>query len=666
MKKLIILIVAIFAINIANAQWQSNNINGILISNVKTNGNIIYASGYYINNYNPCLLYSNDQGNTWTSISSGLPAQDNIRDFVISDNNIILSMGSNGIYISSIYGNYWSSISNNFSYTQALVKNGNKILAATSQFVYSSSDNGLSWVSLDSNLSSGWNGVSAINAKDNYIYAGLSYNSAWGTGGGIYISNDYGNNWTFSTFNGNYYGVLALAIQDSIVYAGTDNGLYYTNNQGATWTNIQNSFPLNIEVSTLCTKDSIIIVGTYFGIYFSSDYGNNWTTANTGITNYNYNINDLVIHDSTVYVTVGGTIYKRTLSNLMSKPANAGIIAGPSTVCQGQNMVNYSIAPIDFATAYVWTLPDGTTDTVYPLLPTISVDVNFPFNAASALISVKGINKYGDGTPYNLPITINPAPSNAGIISGNTSVCQNNQNETYTVPLIANSTSYVWTLLNGNIDTTITNSITINYDTASFSGTIKVKGANSCGLGNENGVFVNVISLPITPNIIGSSTPQPFGIELYSVSQQFGKTYKWSINNGNILNGTGTNFINVQWGNTGVGQLIINIADNNYLSCAVSCSLTVNIGNIGIEKIKENKVEIYPNPAKDNLIIELQKAKKLQNTSVSIYNTQGQLVKHFVISQSKTEIDIHDLSTGVYVVKVINDKETLLGKFVKE
>ncbi len=666
MKKLIIFIISIFALNIVNAQWQSISSNGLFINKVQTYGNLIYASGYYTNNYNPCLIYSSDQGNTWNSISSGLPTQNYIKAFVINGNNIILSMSSIGILISSNNGNNWTSINTNFYTTLAFIKNGNKILAATDKFVYSTSDNGLSWVSLDSGLTLGSPVVNAIAAKDNYIYAGLSYNSVWGTGGGMYISSDNGNNWLFSTFNGNYIGVSDVVIQDSIVYAGTYNGLYYSINNGISWSLMQNGFPLNIRITSLVAKDSIIIASTYYGIYFSSDYGNSWVTANTGLINYNYNINNLMIDDSTVYTTVNGLIYKRSLANFMAIPQSAGAITGPTTVCKGQSMVNYSIAPIDLATAYVLTLPDGTTDTVYPLLSTISVNVNFPINASSGTISVKGINKYGSGIPYTLAITVNPLPSNAGLIAGNLSVCQNNQNETYTVPLIANSTSYIWTLLNGKVDTTNSNSITFNYDTASFSGNIKVKGANSCGFGNENGVFVNVTPLPTTPNIIGSPAPQPFDIELYSISQQFGKTYNWSVTNGNILNGTGTNYVNVKWGNIGVGQLKINVADINYLSCAVSATLNVNVGNIGIEDIKENRFDIYPNPAKNNLIIEFAKDKSIQNTLLSIYNIQGQLLKQLPVNQSQTEIDIHSFAAGVYFIKVNNDKETLQGKFVKE
>ena len=75
---------------------------------------------------------------------------------------------------------------------------------------------------------------------------------------------------------------------------------------------------------------------------------------------------------------------------------------------------------------------------------------------------------------------------------------------------------------------------------------------------------------------------------------------------------------------------------------------------------------IYPNPAREILIIEFQKDKTFQNTTISIYNIQGQLCRQIVSNQSKTEIDIQDLSTGLYFVKLNNEKESFVSRFVKE
>ena len=91
-------------------------------------------------------------------------------------------------------------------------------------------------------------------------------------------------------------------------------------------------------------------------------------------------------------------------------------------------------------------------------------------------------------------------------------------------------------------------------------------------------------------------------------------------------------------------------------------------GSVGIQENENTALKylIYPNPAKDNLIIELKGNKIIQNTSLSIYNIQGQLLKQFAIKESKTEIDIQSFSTGIYIVKVNNEKENFVSRFVKE
>ena len=83
---------------------------------------------------------------------------------------------------------------------------------------------------------------------------------------------------------------------------------------------------------------------------------------------------------------------------------------------------------------------------------------------------------------------------------------------TYSVPSIANATSYIWTLPIGATGTSTTNTITINYGISAISGNITVKGINSCG----NGA---ISTLAITVNPIYSFT------ENHSICN--GETYNW-------------------------------------------------------------------------------------------------------------------------------------------
>ncbi|MBR1770061.1 MAG: leucine-rich repeat protein, partial [Bacteroidales bacterium] len=65
----------------------------------------------------------------------------------------------------------------------------------------------------------------------------------------------------------------------------------------------------------------------------------------------------------------------------------------------------------------------------------------------------------------------------------------------------------------------------------------------------------------------------------------------------------------------------------------------------GIEDvINVNSVEVYPNPAKEKLII------KAEN-EISIFNNKGQLVKVVKNIRGTKEIDISDLESGIYYIK---------------
>jgi hypothetical protein len=71
-------------------------------------------------------------------------------------------------------------------------------------------------------------------------------------------------------------------------------------------------------------------------------------------------------------------------------------------------------------------------------------------------------------------------------------------------------------------------------------------------------------------------------------------------------------------------------------------------------------IDIYPNPAVNNLTIE-----SPQSAIIEITNIQGQLIKTFTIS-GKTNIDISSLPSGVYIIEAKTDKEMTVKKFVKE
>ena len=178
-------------------------------------------------------------------------------------------------------------------------------------------------------------------------------------------------------------------------------------------------------------------------------------------------------------LSVGGAISLHNNSVLLSlMPGDAGTITGTSPVCQGQTNVQYSVAVIENATDYLWTLPTGASIALGDHTNTIMVD--FSASAVSGVITVQGSNSSGTGAvspDYN--VVVNPSIGPTSFTSGATTVCQNAPDETY-IATATNSTSITYSVL--PLSAGVINATTgvMNWD-ALFSGNATIK-ATASGL----------------------------------------------------------------------------------------------------------------------------------------------------------------------------------------
>lgn len=88
---------------------------------------------------------------------------------------------------------------------------------------------------------------------------------------------------------------------------------------------------------------------------------------------------------------------------------------------------------------------------------------------------------------------------NPGEISGNDSVCENQEGVIYSVISLANVTGYTWSVPEGALIVSgeNTNVITVNFTQESVSGIITVYGYNQCGIGPGSELAVTVNTLPL-------------------------------------------------------------------------------------------------------------------------------------------------------------------------
>ena len=89
--------------------------------------------------------------------------------------------------------------------------------------------------------------------------------------------------------------------------------------------------------------------------------------------------------------------------------------------------------------------------------------------------------------------------------------------------------------------------------------------------------------------------------------------------------------------------------------------------SVGPEYETIEGINIYPNPTKENLTLDLG-TNHLKNASVKVLDLLGKIITHQKVSSSKTTLNLNalNLNQGVYLVKFTNDLGSKVFKVVKE
>ena len=79
------------------------------------------------------------------------------------------------------------------------------------------------------------------------------------------------------------------------------------------------------------------------------------------------------------------------------------------------------------------------------------------------------------------------------------------------------------------------------------------------------------------------------------------------------------------------------------------------------ENLNQHPMIVYPNPAKNIITIESK-----QNLEIEIFSIEGQKIISFKLMNNKTDLDVLDLASGVYILNALTDKGIVTHKFIKE
>ncbi|MHC1775355.1 MAG: LamG-like jellyroll fold domain-containing protein [Lentimicrobium sp.] len=180
---------------------------------------------------------------------------------------------------------------------------------------------------------------------------------------------------------------------------------------------------------------------------------------------------------------------------------------------------------------------------------------------------------------------------------------------------------------------------------------------NDFGTVLSNSATLAVVEVPV-PAILGSSEVLEWSTQTYSITQTTGSTYNFNVTNGNILN-TFPNYITVQWGSKGTGQVIC--TETNAMGCTSNQSiLNVSIGALGVDEPNFDKLVISPNPTTSIINI----LSEILIDKVVVYNSLGKRILEKGINDSEISIDLTSFGKGVYYFSLKIGEKTVNKKVI--
>lgn len=299
--------------------------------------------------------------------------------------------------------------------------------------------------------------------------------------------------------------LAAHPTDENIVYMVLGTGVYKSTNKGASWTNITGSLPSVSKNAIVYYKNGnpeALYLGTDAGVYYRDQTTSGWISYNAGLP-VNAIISELDIYydnDSVSSDVIRAGTYGRALwSSTMYNPYVADFTADSTSICAGQN-VDFTDLSTATPTAWSWSFPGGTPSTstqqnpqniVYGTPGSYNVTLTSYYNSLNVTVTK---NNY---------ITVTGIPVAPGQPAGDTLLCENNANTTYTTNAVPDATGYTWTLAPGSagVMTPSGTTVTIDWDDA-YSGyaSLTVLATGTCGNSPSSpGLSIHLRPYPGTP-----------------------------------------------------------------------------------------------------------------------------------------------------------------------
>ncbi len=253
--------------------------------------------------YNIVEIISSDKNDPDSYPNNGNPNEDDYASVAIYISHSNGSAGGNGGGSSQTNWSQFGNIGfNEIVWSLANDLNGNLLIGTVGGKIFRTTDNGVSFEHLNSSMNAGfiW---SLLVSNNGTIYAGTEQ--------GLFYSNNNGSTWQLTSLIGS--DVRAITKDNSgNLYAGLfGQGVYKSTDNGSTWILLNNGLTSLAIHSIIVNQANEIFIGTIGGgVYSSNDGGANWTQKPIG---YNFVWSLVCASNGVLYAgTYGNGVYRST------------------------------------------------------------------------------------------------------------------------------------------------------------------------------------------------------------------------------------------------------------------------------------------------------------------------------------------------------------------
>jgi len=214
--------------------------------------------------------------------------------------------------------------------------------------------------------------------------------------------------------------------------------------------------------------------------------------------------------------------------------------------------------------------------------------------------------------------------------------------------------TYEWTITNGVITAGQgTSNVTVLWGEEG-AGTLTVVETNTEGCsGTPATIEVTIECATTATTLDGPLGPNALTETTYTCNGSANSTFEWTISNGVITSGQGTNSVTVLWAATGLGSISVQETTNaNCLGDLISIDVVVI--PTSIDELNESNLFLYPNPAKEEITLQTN-----QSSIGSLYIIVDQTGKQIAtgkITGTNTTIKLDQFASGMYTI--IRDGKT--------